>query len=364
MNHFRSILAAIITSVAVGVIFQPALVKADIDTNTVPDFKEIYDLIRTHLAGESETELNRAAVMGLLNQLHTKVSLGESKSNAPASTATNMLVKSALYDGPVAYLRISRVRAGLLAQMTNSWNEFSGTNSLKGVVLDLRYAQGQDYSEATAVAQLFISQEKPLLDWGSGLMQSQIRTNAITLPLAVLINNRTSGAAEALAAILHQQAQAILIGSSSAGEAAVSQEFALKDGQSLRIATSEIKLGNGEMLSAQGVKPDIQVTLSPEDEQSYFADPFKEITMANPLGSFLGDTNTSTNKTRPKPLNEAELMRQRKLQPGIDLEDSRLSPPPSNPDTDIEKPVVRDPVLGRALDLIKGISYLRHNESR
>ena len=32
-------------------------------TNSTPEFKEVYDLIRTHVTGLSETELNRAAVV-------------------------------------------------------------------------------------------------------------------------------------------------------------------------------------------------------------------------------------------------------------------------------------------------------------
>src|SRR3954467_7150537 len=41
-----------------------------------PDFQEVYQLIRTHLPGLSEAELNRAAVQGLVSALAPKVTLG------------------------------------------------------------------------------------------------------------------------------------------------------------------------------------------------------------------------------------------------------------------------------------------------
>ena len=40
-----------------------------------PEFKEVYDLIRAHLAGMSEGQLNQAAVGALVSGLAPKVSL-------------------------------------------------------------------------------------------------------------------------------------------------------------------------------------------------------------------------------------------------------------------------------------------------
>lgn len=342
---------------------QPALGRAAEGTNATPDFKEVYDLIRAHLAGESEADLNRDAVQGLLNQLHAKVSIVASKTAPGASSNALVLTKSALYDGPVAYLRVGRVGPGLASQINTAYHELDGTNHLKGVVVDLRFADGHDYAEAAAAADLFIAKERPLLDWGQGVVQSKAKTNAVTSPLAVLINQHTAAAAEALAAVLREDDRAILLGSTTAGEAAMSQEFPLKDGQYLRIATSAIKLGDGETLSTKGVKPDIQVSVKPEDERAYYADPFKDVAAPGNLiasilgGTAVGSTNGTNRVTRPRQLNEAELMRERKEKPGVDAED--LQPSSMAQMAEVEKPVIRDPVLGRALDLVKGISVIR-----
>src|SRR5581483_10337907 len=334
-------------------------------TNT-PDFKEVYGLIRSHLAGESQNDLDRAAVQGLLTQLHSKVSLVAGQSDTNSNSEAPTLAKTALYDGPVGYLRIQRVGEGLPGQISTACKEMmAGTNEIKGLVIDLRYADRHDYAAAVAVADLFVNKAQPMLDWGGGIVRSTGRSDAIAIPVAVLVNQKTSGAAEALAAMLRESDQALVLGSNTAGEATIDQEFPLSTGQRLRIATATIKLGNGQTLPAAGLTPDISVAVSSDEERAYYDDPFKEIDKPLNLAAV---TNAATNNTaansgtnhaaRPRPT-EADLIRERKERPGLDMDYAPLYSSTSASDSVPEKPAVRDPVLGRALDLIKGISVLR-----
>ncbi|HZV36292.1 MAG TPA: S41 family peptidase [Verrucomicrobiae bacterium] len=342
----------------------PMAGRADVNTNDTPDFKEVYDLIRSHLAGESESELNRDAVQGLLQQLHAKVSLVNSESAPQQTSHALVLQKSALYDGPVGYLRVGRVGEGLANQLSSAVQGLEASNHLKGLVIDLRYADGHDYEQAVAVASLFVNKEMPLLDWGHGVVQSKPNSDPITLPVAVLINQQTAGAAEALAAMLRQEDRAVLIGSNTAGEATMTQEFPLKDGRYLRIATASVKLGNGETL-ANGVAPDISVPVRPEAERAYYQDPFKELpSSAGLIASLVGESAMNPTNgaiTHPRQINEAELIRERKANPGAELDGSLA--PTTDAQATAEKPVIHDPVLGRGLDLVKGISVMRHTHS-
>jgi C-terminal processing protease CtpA/Prc len=338
----------------------PAGLKADV-TNAPPNFKEVYDLIRTHLAGETQADLDRAAVQGLLKQLHSKVSLAAAPSETNSQSDAPLLAKSALYDGPIGYLRVGQVDEGLAGRITTAYKELNNTNQLKGLILDLRFTDGHDYAAASSVADLFLSKEAPLLDWGNGIVKSKAKSDAITIPVAVLVNRQTAAAAEALAAVLREEDRALLLGSRTAGEATMAQEFPLTTGQRLRIATAAIKLGNGETLSANGLTPDIQVAVNPDDERTYYADPFKEISKPLNLVASLGATATNANggngTNRPPRIRptEADLIRERKERPGMELDYSVSAAR----EAEAEKPVIRDPVLGRALDLIKGISVLR-----
>ena len=332
------------------------------EANT-PDFKEVYDLIRSHLAGESEADLDQSAVRGLLTELHSKVALVNDGTGTNATPTGPLVAKSALFDGPVAYLRVGQVGDGLAKQVASAYKDLSGsTNGLKGIVLDLRYADGTDYAAAADTADLFVSKEVPLLDWGNGMTRSKQKNDAIILPVAVLVNQQTAGASEALAGILRQTDRGLILGANTAGEATMAQNYPLKNGQSLRIATAAVKLGNGEILSVHGVKPDIQVAVNPQDEKMYLADPFRELSkpqtlLAGTIYAPATGTNTTTgagtNRAGRGRVSEADLIRERKE--GRELDDTQ----PTIRDLEPQKPVVRDPVLGRALDLIKGLSVMQ-----
>src|ERR1041385_1496904 len=164
-------------------------VNGDNVTNESPEFKEVYDLIRQHVAGVSEAELNRAAVQGLVNALGTKVMLVTNEpANSSASEST--MVRSNLFEGDVVYLRINKVASGLDKEIRDTCQPSNGTNKFKGLVLDLRYCNGDDYPAAAAVADLFVKKEQTLLFWGTKPVQSKEKKDAITIPVAVLVNKQ------------------------------------------------------------------------------------------------------------------------------------------------------------------------------
>jgi len=219
---------------------------------------------------------------------------------------------------------------------------------------------GDDYAAAAATADLFVKKELPLLNWGSGMVQSKEKTDAIALPVAVLVNRQTAGAAEALAAALRATGAGLILGSRTAGQAMVAQEFPLKDGERLRIATAPIQLGDGSALSDRGLKPDIAVEVSPEDERAYYVDAFKAAEKTNLLasagGSPTGPGNGTNRAARRPRFNEAELVRERRE--GVseaDMTAMRGREP--------EPPMVQDPVLARALDLLRGLALVRQSRS-
>jgi Peptidase family S41 len=357
MKQLRRIIPAV---GAIALLLLANAGRADV-TNRPPDFNEVYDLIRSHLAGQSADELNQAAVQGLLDQLHAKVLLvpGKSDTGVAVPGQESPLVQFGVYDGPVACLRVGGITDGLAAKITSVYKMLSETNQFKGIIIDLRFADGHDYDAAVAAANLFISRDVPLLDWGNGPVHSKANKDAITLPLVVLVNHQTADAAEALAAILRDGAQAVILGSTTAGEATIGRNYPLKNGQYLRIATSAVKLGNGDALSASGLKPDIQISVKPEDEKAYYADPFKIIYSPDDLASLGANSAQSTNRVSRPHLTEADLIRERKARPGMELEYGEPAPGEDAASNATDKPTVRDPVLARAVDLVKGISAIR-----
>ncbi len=328
------------------------------ETNATPDFKEVYELLRTHLTGATDSDLNRAAVEGLLTNLHGKATL-VANGTATAQTNVALVAKSMVLESEVGYVRVGRVAEGLASAVSTAVRELGATNQLKGLVLDLRFAQGDSYAAAAAVADLFVADPKPLLDWGEGVVKAEKKFDIINLPVAVLVNRETGGAAEALAAVLRESGVGLLLGGPTAGSAMISQEFPLQTGQRLRIGTQPVKLGTGTALSPNGVQPDIAVAVKSGDERLYFENPYAQLGRSN-LVAAVGPTGTNqiagTNRPARRPrATEADLVRARRNGTSLDEESVFVR------DTEPEKPLIRDPVLARAVDLLKALAVVRHS---
>jgi hypothetical protein len=325
-------------------------VAAQTAAENPPDFEEIRGLIRGNLAGATDAEVNRVAVEGLLNRLRGKVRLltnGDALQSDPGKPA---MARASVFDGHIACLRITQVSASLPDEISRQCQSISATNKLTGLILDLRFASGDDYAAAAAAANLFVSTERSLLDWGNGPVKSVEKNDALSWPVAVLVNAETTGAAEALAAVLREAGVALILGDTTRGAAMTTQDFPLKNGQRLRIATSPVKLGDGTTISTEGVKPDIAVVVAAEAERAFLDDPYATATRTNLAASSTTTTNRPARRTRP---NEADLVRARR--DGLSLEGEF----PVGRDAEPEKPVIRDPALARAVDLLKGLAVVR-----
>ena len=326
---------------------------------TAPDFKEVYELLRTNLPDATAENLNRAAVEGLLSRFPGKVSLiGGAADGSAAPQVGPALSKSAVIESNVAYLRIGRVVASVADELSAAYRALAGTNKIAGVVLDLRFADGSDDTAAQAAAKLFTIKK-------------------ITAgPLAVLVNGETRGAAEALAVALHQAGAGLIIGSPTAGAATAFREFPLSNGERLRVAAAPVSSG-GSMISR--VQPDIAVTVTTGDERVFFDNPYQTIATAS--------TNSSPASTNFLPYvdhtSEADLVRQRQKDGKLigtsefhtrdtDLPGTRLIRRPGGDNAgdedstparaaEAQKPVISDPVLARAVDLIKGLAIVRES---
>jgi hypothetical protein len=319
----------------------------------LPKFQEIYQLLLTNNSGLTDAELNRAAVQGLLDQLQSRVVLVTNNSNADAKA--DLVSKISIFDKGFAYLRVRKVEEGLSADLNADYQQLAATNKIKGVVLDLRYAGGTDYAAAAKSADLFLKTEQTLLQWDDSTASSTAKKNAVSVPLAVLVNHKTSGAAEALAGIVRQTHIGLVIGTNTAGQASVFKDFALDNGQHLKVATAPVKMGNGKEISSNGLKPDIEIAVSAEDEKSLYENPYrtKEISLSE---SEADSGGVETNRPRRR-LNEAELVRLQRQ--GISPEDAFLDELGKEPQP--SKPVLSDPALVRALDLLKGLAVVQQS---
>lgn len=319
-----------------------------------PPFSEIIELLRTNLVGFAPGEFERRAGEALVREFGAKWT---ESTDAPTTAASAPIASKTIHDRHFPYVQVGHVDAQL-APALESW--LSDTNAFaasRGVIIDLRFATGTDYKAVAQVAALFARPDQPLLDWGDGLQRSSSDTNKNwTLPVAVLINSKTSGAAETLAAVLQEGATGLLIGSRTAGQSGPLREFTLSGGQRLQVPFGLIRLASGDPLPSGGIRPDIEVHTRVEHELAWLNDPFTAIASSTNSSSATNRIVSSISVRRK--VNEAELVRAQKSGKNPDsLLNGADSPSPKTEDPNAQ--AVRDPVLGRALDLLKGLSVIR-----
>ena len=80
------------------------LTVATAEETSGPDCKEVYDLIRSHLVGITETQLNEAVVRGLVAELSPRVVL-ITNGKAPRTMAGPRVSKAEVFQGDILYIR-------------------------------------------------------------------------------------------------------------------------------------------------------------------------------------------------------------------------------------------------------------------
>lgn len=317
-----------------------------------PPLEQVVELIRANLKDLTEAELNRAAVEGLMHALGPRAALLEPGAReARSEPGRPCLSRSTVFNERFGYLRVCEVAAGLARDLTSALEEMNGQGELEGLVLDLRFANGRDYHEAARVADRFVKTSGILVRWGDNAVKGSTDGVDYEAPVVVLMNRETSEAAEALAAMLREFEVALLLGNRSAGQANVYREFALPNGFTLRLAAESLRVADRVSLSNEGLKPDIAVNLSLSEEREYYLDPYAD--QAHGSGG-AGGNGLDAVADRPVRMNEATLVRLR--QQALDPDGATPEEPPVGGDT---PPLVTDPALARAVDLLTGLSVMR-----
>ena len=85
---------------------------------------------------------------------------------------------------------------------------------------------------------------------------AEARVHPSSLPLVLLVDDRTASMGEIFAAALHEHGVASLVGTRTAGNVARGDLFPLGDGSALNVTTSEILSAAGAPLNQVGVEPD------------------------------------------------------------------------------------------------------------
>jgi len=136
----------------------------------------------------------------------------------------------------------------------------------KKLVLDLRNDSEGDEEEGVAVASLFL--EKGMIAYLQGQKFEKVTYNAdpqkkITdLPVVVLVNRGTAGAAEIVASALLANSRGDVVGDKTFGEGSVQKLIEVPDGSALILSIAKYYTSNGKVIQDTGITPNILVAAS------------------------------------------------------------------------------------------------------
>ena len=149
---------------------------------------------------------------------------------------------SMLPDG-IGVVRVSRVPGGA-ADSVAAAVEALRRSGMQSLVLDVRRAVGGQLADAVAIADLFLDSGTVILATrgrSASDAQQLIDSSAARfpeLPLVILIDQGTAGAAEAVAGALQDHDRAAVLGSRSFGRGVTQRDFPLGSGASVRLTTA------------------------------------------------------------------------------------------------------------------------------
>jgi hypothetical protein len=303
--------------------------------------------LRTGFLDASQTDdrqLQRATLEGLIMRLSPGLAITTEEAVKHAATGSPGFLAEIL-DGRIGYLRPGALTREALAQTDAALANFK-EKKLHAVILDLRGAPAAtDFEMAAEFARRFCPKGKVLFSVQKpSAKQERILTSnqdpSFTGVLVVLTDKNTSGSPEALAAVLRGDANAMIVGATTRGEAVEFSDTPLGDGKILRIAVAQVVVPGAGAIFPGGVRPDIAASLGPATQDRIFA-----LSKEKGVSQFVFETE------RPH-FNEAALVAN--TNPEIDPDAMRQD----------DHPALWDTVLQRAVDLVTAISFYNKVEQR
>jgi carboxyl-terminal processing protease len=173
-------------------------------------------------------------------------------------------VASQLLANGYGYVRISSFTDTTAPEFESALRSLRATNKamLKGLVIDLRNNPGGVLDAAIEVADDLLDHGR-IVSADGRTEESRFVSDATPgdlsggAAIALLVNGGSASSAEILAAALHDNARATLIGRKTYGKGSVQTIMPLSGGRALKLTTSHYYTPHGASLDHRGLDPDV-----------------------------------------------------------------------------------------------------------
>ncbi|MFQ5618620.1 MAG: S41 family peptidase [Rhodospirillales bacterium] len=338
----------------IEVTMEAGLVKVVSPIDDTPAFRagiEPGDLV-SHLDGDPVLGLTLAeAVEKMRGRVGTDIRLTIRRAGRPPFdvTITRAIIKirsvRSRVEGKIGYLRVTsfneQAEKGVKKVMAKFHKEIG--DEMQGVVLDLRNNPGGLLDQAVAIADAFLDKGE-IVSTRSRRPEDTQRFNArpgdLTdgLPLVVLINGGSASASEIVAGALQDHHRALVLGTKSFGKGSVQTIIPLSGHGAMRLTTARYYTPSGRSIQAVGIEPDIVVEQA-RIEKVTEPGRRREADLRGALENGNAPADKSDQK-KPEGTGKAK-------PDGADA---------GGAEKEAKKPPAVDYQLGRALDLLRGLS--------
>ena len=200
-------------------------------------------------------------------------------------------VSDKMIEDSIGYVKVEALSKGKTQEIASRVKSLEKQGAKK-ILLDLRNCAEGEESEGISTANLFLNHGTITYLQGQKFPREAFNADpskAITnLPLAVLVNRSTSGAAEIVAAAILENARGDVVGDKTFGDGSVQKTIDLPDGGALILSVAKYYSPSGKAIEDAAITPNVLVAdasddgVSPDDDESA-APPQEEAKPKNPV---------------------------------------------------------------------------------
>jgi carboxyl-terminal processing protease len=257
----------------IGVMPKSPAEKAGVKTGDVIvslDGKEIqritYGDALNRLSGTAGTKVT----LGILRQA-AGASSGPSSSPAQSLTLTvtraeyeENMISCSMVSGNAGYLKISQFTDSVPQDFNEDLSNLVKQGAV-GLVIDLRDNPGGKVESAASVLDTLLPAGNTVSyrdKNGKVTVECTSNSNEVNLPVSVIVNRETYGAAELFAADIRDFKKGLVVGERTAGYGVRDEAVPLSDGSAILLSGAEYLTAGGKTFNGAGVAPDIAKDLS------------------------------------------------------------------------------------------------------
>src|SRR5438876_4170625 len=169
-------------------------------------------------------------------------------------------VSDKMVEEGIGYVKVDALTKGKAQEIAGKVKSLEKSGAKK-LVLDLRNASDGDEGEGVAVANLFLNHGTITYLQGQKYPREAFNADpakaVTTLPLVVLVNKGTAGAAEVVAAAVLENARGDVVGDKTFGDGSVQKTIELPDGSALILSIAKYYSPSGKAIQDSAVTPNI-----------------------------------------------------------------------------------------------------------